>query len=110
MKEPGRHLPGYSTGVTDSELERLTMAAEECAEVTQVITKIIRHGYGSYHPADPSRTPNRYSLRQEVIDVLAMATVLVKNGDIDPISEDEITKRIKAKKRYTHFQGPDTVW
>lgn len=110
MKEPGRHLEGFSTGIAPDQAERLAMAAEECAEVVAIIMKAQRHGLGSVHPADPSRTLNKELIRQEFIDVLAMFGVLFQNGDIDDVSAEEVARRIKAKKRYTHFQGPETVW
>ncbi len=38
--------------LTPAEAERLAMLAEEAAEVIQIVGKILRHGYASYHPDD----------------------------------------------------------
>lgn len=63
--------------LTPAEAERLAMLAEECGEVIQVIGKILRHGYDSFHPADPSVT-NRDLLGRELTDLLTVAASLCR--------------------------------
>lgn len=45
-------MPEHFNGLTPAEAERLAMLSEECGEVIQIIGKILRHGYDSYHPDD----------------------------------------------------------
>jgi hypothetical protein len=91
--------------MTDAERERLAMLAEECAEVIQVVGKILRHGYNSYHPDDPKVT-NRELLIRELQDIEGVVYGMREKNDIDPpiISADpEITWNKKLK--WSHYQG-----
>ena len=56
--------------MTPEELERLAILAEECAEVQQIVMKIIRHGYNSCNPFDENKTENRELLEKELGDLL----------------------------------------
>ena len=60
----------HFNGLSPAEAERLAMLAEECGEVIHIVGKILRHGYDSYHPADPTVT-NRDLLGRELTDLLA---------------------------------------
>jgi hypothetical protein len=42
--------------LTPAEAERLALLLEELGEAQQIIGKILRHGYESYHPDDPETT------------------------------------------------------
>ena len=53
------------------EEERLAVLAEECAEVTQCICKVLRHGYASRNPLRPDSPDNREHLQQEAGHLLA---------------------------------------
>ena len=57
--------------------QNLTILAEECAEVIQVIMKIKRFGVDHTHPK--LKRSNREMLLQEIGDVQAMINVLVDN-------------------------------
>jgi len=72
-------MANHFNRLTPAEAERLAMLAEECGEVIQVIGKILRHGYDSYHPADPSTT-NRQLLGRELTDLLAVAASLCRDN------------------------------
>lgn len=88
--------------LTPAEAERLAMLAEECGEVIQVIGKILRHGYDSYHPADP-QTTNRQLLGRELTDLYAVASSLSR--DSVPKSSLHAQKQAWARKlRYVHHQ------
>src|SRR6266702_712335 len=68
----GRHY----NGLTPAEDERLTLLAEECAEVIVAIAKIQRHGYESFDPTieipeDMRPETNRQALTREMGDVRA---------------------------------------
>ncbi len=66
------------------EAELLNITLEECAEVTQAISKIFRFGWASCHPSTPGLT-NRDHFEEEVGDLLCMIQLLEKqnliNGD-----------------------------
>jgi NTP pyrophosphatase (non-canonical NTP hydrolase) len=66
--------------VTLEEVERLTLLIEECAEVTQRATKIIRYGYQSKHPTGDY--DNKELLEQELGDLVGIIDLMATNGDI----------------------------
>jgi len=88
--------------LTEAQAERLAMLAEECGEVIQVVGKILRHGYDSYHPNDPSTT-NRDLLGYELTDLLAVAASLCR----DSVPEGSLHDQDRAwerKLRFAHHQ------
>lgn len=93
--------------LTPAEAERLAMLAEEAGEIVQMVGKILRHGYSSYHPKDPNQKPNRELLRREIIDLLAVVRLMGENGDIDDhiVRLSKIEGRLMSKLIYTHHQG-----
>ncbi len=96
----------FNTGLTDAEAERLAMLAEECGEVVQLIGKILRHGYTSYHPDDADMTTNWTLLNRELNDIGAVVHGMITAGDYD--EEDftiEMQEKIWQKKlKWTHHQ------
>lgn len=75
--------------------QNLEILAEECAEVIQIKSKIIRFGMFFKHPTE--QKSNRACLNQEVGDFLAMVDIL-KNQGILVDEEIEIAKLNKFKK------------
>lgn len=69
-------------GLTDSQSERLFIVNEECAEVQQAISKILRHGYQSSHPE--TKDINKSNLERELGDLLAVIHILEQSFDVDP--------------------------
>lgn len=92
--------------LTPAQAERLEMLAEEAAEVIQVVTKILRRGYASYHPDDPARSPNSRELERELADLDAIRFGMSLNQDpIPPNTHPRLINDIWAsKQRYTHHQ------
>ena len=62
--------------------EILLIAQEECAEVTQAISKCFRFGFDSEYEAKT----NRQRLTEEVGDLLCMIELLIANGVVDEMS------------------------
>ena len=93
--------------LSDAEAERLAILAEECAEVIQVIGKILRHGYESRHPDDLCNTSNRILLERELGDVNAATLFMDEKGDVNRATiaayKRAKTKRLNAGK-YLHKQ------
>lgn len=61
--------------------EILLITQEECAEVTQAISKIFRFGFSSKHPT--TGKSNLASLEEEVGDLLCMIDLLLGEHVID---------------------------
>jgi len=79
----------------NKEQEILLIAQEECAEVTQAISKVFRFGYDSVKPDDSSKEDNRSRLQTEVGDLLAMIELMMEHGIID----ETMTQRACAAKK-----------
>lgn len=93
----------HFNGLTPAEAERLAMLAEECAEVIQVVGKILRHGYGSHHPDTP-HISNREMLRAELIDVETLLRVMESWGDVLCVLPCDTERNWQRKLRFTHHQ------
>lgn len=89
--------------LTEGQAERLAMLAEECSEVAQVCMKILRHGYDSYHPDNPS-VDNLDLLQKELLDVQAVLFGMELCGDIPSGTAPmpAIRNAWVRKLRYTH--------
>lgn len=94
--------------LTPAKAERLALLAEECGEVVQIIGKILRRGYESFHPDNPDMT-NRQLLEKEIGDVMAAADLMVNAGDVD---DDEFLRHARIKqarvRNYLHHQSDPT--
>lgn len=89
--------------LTAAEAERLALLAEECSEVVQAVTKILRHGYDSEHPQ--SGIVNRHQLADEMGQVRAVMEMLVVAGDVkaDDVLCAQEEKRVRVLD-YLHHQ------
>ena len=83
--------------------ECLITLGEECAEVIQAISKILRFGFTSWHPNDPT-TNNLEHLQIEIGDLVCMIDLLKEEGVINDhaIQNARLQKRIKFKKFSTY--------
>ena len=96
--------------LTDEQVERLDILAEEAAEVIVAISKIKRHGYLSYNPDVPSRDRvyNKYQLEVELADLVGVMDEMCARGDLSGPKIEARGKLAWAKKlKYTHHQ-PNT--
>lgn len=80
------------------------MLSEECGEVVQIIGKILRHGYESYHPDDEEKTPNREHLSNEVADLWSIVCLMLAKGDF-AMTDEQVLETGLRKMKYTHHQG-----
>lgn len=69
----------HRNNLSPSELERLSLLSEECGEVVQAISKIIRHGWNSKYD---NGTTNREQLEIEIADIQLAIELLLSNNDI----------------------------
>jgi hypothetical protein len=94
----------FETELDNSEIERLAILSEECAEVQQIIGKILRHGYGSFNPFDQNKTTNRKLLEKELGDLKCAAQLMLKEGDISDSRINNFCEKKKEKiEKYLHF-------
>jgi NTP pyrophosphatase (non-canonical NTP hydrolase) len=61
---------------SDVKREILLITQEECAEVTQAISKVFRFGFDSVHKG----INNRQHLEEEIGDLMCMIDLMIDNG------------------------------
>lgn len=76
--------------MNDKEKEILLILQEECAEVTQAVSKCFRFGYDSVH----ENKNNRQHLEDEIGDLQCMISLLIENG----IVKEENIQKAELKK------------
>jgi NTP pyrophosphatase (non-canonical NTP hydrolase) len=82
--------------------EILLIAQEECAEVTQAISKVFRFGIDATH----NDKSNRERLCEEVGDLLCMIELMIVNKIISSDDVDEARKHKLAKlKTWSNIFG-----
>lgn len=82
--------------LTESELERLALLAEESAEVIQIVNKIIRHGYLSYNPCAEGYPVNLRLLEKELGHLKLAIDTMIVSGDISAVN---ISKALHEKRK-----------
>jgi hypothetical protein len=101
-------MTSHFNHLTEAEAERLSLLAEECAEVIQAVTKIQRHGYESYNPDLPdlpTSPTNRDDLAREIGHVYHATQRMLDARDFSGAAVD-LSRRQKAAKiaQYLHHQ------
>jgi NTP pyrophosphatase (non-canonical NTP hydrolase) len=88
--------------------EVMAILQEECAEVTQAVSKCYRFGIDNYKPGKPKT--NREHLEDEIGDVLAMVDILLEMAVIDGRNL-EIAKRAKIEKlkKWSNIQNLENI-
>ena len=71
------------------------VASEECAEMQQCISKILRFGESNHHPDRPNDT-NAIELLTEYYQLQSVMEMIIDHGVLGHMSEKEI-EAIKAK-------------
>jgi NTP pyrophosphatase (non-canonical NTP hydrolase) len=85
--------------------ELLNITLEECAEVTQAISKVFRFGMCSTHPATPNVT-NKDHLEEEIGDLLCMIDLLQEKGVLDA---NAIAAAFHNKREKLKTWSPDAL-
>jgi NTP pyrophosphatase (non-canonical NTP hydrolase) len=84
--------------------EIFCITQEECAEVTQSISKIFRFGFDSVHPT--TNKTNQQSLEEEVGDLLAMIDIMVEKCVVSDANINAARKAKREKlKKWSSIQG-----
>lgn len=73
------------------------VAQEECAEISQAVSKIMRFGESNHHPDKPDET-NAHHLLTEYYQLQAVMEMIIDHGLLGHMSEEEIAA-IKANKK-----------
>ncbi len=78
--------------------EALLILQEECAEVTQAVSKVFRFGLETQWPL--GAPTNKIKLEEECGDLLAMIDILMENGTLSQthIDQARLNKRNKLKR------------
>lgn len=95
----------FSNGLSDAETERLALLLEELGEAAQVVGKILRHGYESVNPFEPTTT-NRARLEHELGDVLVAIDFLLDYGDVEQWRLDD-RKQVKHHRIWDWLHHQD---
>lgn len=90
--------------LSPAETERLALLLEEMSEASQIIGKILRHGYSSFNPNGP--LSNRRMLEMELGHVKVALTLMEESHDVDrdKIQDSAWLKNLKMGK-YLHHQN-----
>lgn len=90
--------------MTEQEKEILIITAEECGEVVQAVTKILRFGKDDKTSAVYT---NVHHLEQEVGDLLCLFDIMVERGLIDQsaVYEASVAKRARLENYSNIFKN-----
>ena len=80
--------------ISDQDKRYLNRLSEECAEVSQMVSKVFRFGPYSRHPTRPEEGTNIERLEGELGDLIAVVKMLVDAGVLDL---DRITAHTEKK-------------
>jgi hypothetical protein len=84
----------------EAKLERLILINEECAEVQQAISKIIRYGECSYNPLDINKVTNKNELVKELSHlVVSMLLFAQEEQKLNPLLASEMEQYSNEKIR-----------
>lgn len=93
--------------LSEAEQERLAILIEECAEVIQAGSKVLRHGYESRNPKVQDSETHREALERELGDLMHAMTRLTDAGDLDrDVIEARRTSKPTRILPYLHHQPP----
>jgi NTP pyrophosphatase (non-canonical NTP hydrolase) len=98
-----------SNKIKQQDLEVMLILQEECAEVTQAISKVFRFGFDEQFPAnEPS---NKEKLEEEIGDLLCMVDILIERCILSDanINQARIAKKDKLKKWSGIFNDTGTT-
>jgi NTP pyrophosphatase (non-canonical NTP hydrolase) len=88
--------------------EVMAILQEECAEVTQAVSKCFRFGLDNYKPGKPKT--NREHLEDELGDVLAMIDIMLEMGIVDaPTLEVAKRAKIQKLKKWSNIQNLENI-
>lgn len=94
----------FTTGLTPAATERLALLIEECGEVIQAATKVLRHGWDSHNPLKRDGTTNAEMLAKEIGQMTLAVNLLEENYDVRAIDVAEAySDKKRTINRWLHF-------
>jgi len=85
------------------QVELLIVLAEECAEVQQAISKLLRHGPDERFPSREPSPTNAEALEDELTDLYAVLAMIATSRVISyPRVLEGVSQRIEEKKMYMY--------
>ncbi len=103
---PELRITSHFNQLSEAEHERLSLLIEECSEVIQAATKILRHGYASNNNGQLQEA-NRQAIERELGHVQNAYRLMLLAGDVDPnkvaVHADSKARRIAP---FLHHQAP----
>lgn len=81
----------------------LNKLMEECAEVIQIASKYKSFGPDSYNPNDPAKATNKTLLGKEIIDIMAVVSMIGNEGLLPITSGKEANDAIERKVAKVEF-------
>jgi hypothetical protein len=95
----------FSNELSEAQVERLAILAEELGEAQQCIGKILRHGYESYNPVVNTGMTNRRELERECGDIYEAILMLCHAKDINSAGVNaRQAHKHESIKRWLHHQ------
>lgn len=97
----------FDNHLSDAEIERLALLAEEMGEALHAIGKILRHGYDSVDPTvrTNKQIDNRSMLEQELGDVRAAIVLLCNAEDVsNAMIQNRSVEKLEAVRKWLHHQ------
>lgn len=93
-----------------AEIERLALINGYAAEVQNLISKILRHGFESWHPDDAEQTTNRTLLLKELADLSFAINLAGSKGDFNLMKLNRLMReKKKAVQKYLYYNDVKDV-
>lgn len=94
----------FTTGLIPAEIERLALLIEECGEVIQAATKVLRHGYDSRNPFAKNGITNQDALAKEIGQLECSIYILKCADDVRAVDVAEAySEKLHSIKEWLHF-------
>lgn len=87
--------------MNDKDYETLLITLEECAEVTQAISKCFRFGIDQVKPSNPKT--NREHLEEEIGDLMCMVDIMIQRNIIS--NENVVTARANKMNKLIQWSN-----
>jgi len=94
----------FTIDLTEAQRERLIILAEECAEVIQAVSKVLRHGFHAHYDNGIS---NKVQLEIECGDIRAAMIRLCNANDLNKTFIHESAEYKLTQDEFLHFQTED---
>lgn len=99
----------FTTGLTPAETELLALLIEECGEVIQAASKVLRHGWDSYDPTRRGERPTNQETLAKEMGQLEFAMLLLKDPSHPAVRYADVADAFDRKRetigQWLHFNA-----